>query len=166
MDTHEQLADALIACLKTGHKILVCGNGGSAAQASHFAGELVGRFETERRALPCICLNTDPAILTAIGNDYGFSSVFDRQVEALGGVGDILLLITTSGNSENLIQAAKKGRRRGMVTIALSGQNGGRLQTQHRLIAPGGTTAEIQESHLHILHGVARIVERAFAEGP
>ena len=161
----KEFSDLLITCLNTGNKILVCGNGGSAAQAMHFSAELIGRFETERQAFPCICLNTDQSILTAIGNDYGFDRVFARQVEALGRCGydgysgDILILITTSGNSENLILAADMAKTKGVITIALSGRDGGKLITDYRLIAHGKTTARIQENHLRILHQVCRVID-------
>ena len=158
----KRLAYVLIERLTAGNKILVCGNGGSAAQAMHFAAELISRFETERKSLPCICLNTDTAIITAIGNDYGFDKVFSRQVEGLGKPGDVLLLITTSGNTTNLAQAEVAARAIGVITVALSGRDGGLLQAEHSLIADGKTTAEIQEHHLSILHEVCRLIDDTF----
>ena len=156
------LSNKLIACLKSGGKILVCGNGGSAAQALHFSGELLGRFEKERQSLPCICLNADQAILTAVGNDYGYEYVFSRQVSGLGVKGDVLLLLTTSGRSENLIYAANTAKIKGVVSIALSGRDGGNLETDFQYLAPGKTTAEIQESHLSILHDVCRLIDAEY----
>ena len=155
----KEFSDLLISCLNAGNKILVCGNGGSAAQAMHFSAELIGRFEIERRSFPCICLNTDQSILTAIGNDYGYDRVFARQVEGLGEKGDILILITTSGNSENLLKASAVAKTKGVVTIALSGRDGGKLETDYRLIAHGKSTARIQENHLRILHQICRIID-------
>ena len=156
------LSNKLISCLKAGGKILVCGNGGSAAQALHFSGELLGRFEKERQSLPCICLNADQAVLTAVGNDYGYEYVFSRQVAGLGVKGDVLLLLTTSGRSENLIYAANTAKIKGVVSIALSGRDGGNLETDFQYLAPGKTTAEIQESHLSILHDVCRLIDAEY----
>ena len=160
----EELADILIRCLHSNHKIMVCGNGGSAAQALHFTAELIGRFETERRSLPCICLNADQSTLTAIGNDYGFERVFSRQVEGLGQKYDAILLITTSGNSDNLVHAARMAQHKEMTTIALSGRDGGALLTDYRFLAPGVSTAEIQENHLRILHSVCRVLDKVFID--
>ena len=156
------LSDKLITCLKSGGKILVCGNGGSAAQALHFSGELLGRFEKERQSLPCICLNADQAILTAVGNDYGYEYVFSRQVSGLGVKGDVLLLLTTSGRSGNLIHAAEMAKTKGVISIALSGRDGGYLVTDFQYLAHGKTTAEIQESHLSILHDVCRLIDAEY----
>ena len=156
------LSNKLIACLKSGGKILVCGNGGSAAQALHFSGELLGRFEKERPSLPCICLNADQAVLTAVGNDYGYKHVFSRQVSGLGVNGDVLLLLTTSGRSENLAHAAAMAKTKGVISIALSGRDGGTLWTDFQYLATGKTTAEIQESHLSILHDVCRLIDAEY----
>ena len=162
MNEPADLAQELIACLKRGCKILVCGNGGSAAQALHLSGELLGKFEKERQSLPCICLNADQAILTAVGNDYGYEHVFSRQVSGLVVKGDILLLLTTSGRSANLIYAANMAKLKGVVSIALSGRDGGDLVTDFQYLAPGQTTAEIQESHLSILHNVCRLIDAEY----
>src|SRR3990167_8205974 len=160
----DKLAGLLIECFKKGGKVLVCGNGGSAAQALHFSGELLGRFEKERQSLPCICLNSDLAVLTAVGNDYGYEYVFSRQVSGLGVKGDVLLLLTTSGKSNNLIRASEMAKTMGMTSIALSGRDGGDLVTDFQYIAPGKTTAEIQESHLTILHNVCRYIDKHYVK--
>jgi D-sedoheptulose 7-phosphate isomerase len=140
--------------LKTGHKVLTAGNGGSAADALHLAEELVGRFEKERPAWPAICLCADPTLLTCIGNDYGFERLFARQLEALGQPGDVLVLFTTSGNSPNLLLALEVARARGLKTIAVLGKTGGgaKGKADHELIVPSSVTARIQEVHTFILH--------------
>ncbi|MDR3159013.1 MAG: phosphoheptose isomerase [Zoogloeaceae bacterium] len=154
------LADAcasMARALLSGGRVLACGNGGSAADAQHFAAELVGRFETERRELAAIALTTDTSILTAVGNDYGFQHVFSRQLRALGRAGDVLLAISTSGNSGNVVAAVHAAREREMRVIALTGAGGGRirelLQAEDILLAvPDKRTARIQETHLLLLH--------------
>jgi D-sedoheptulose 7-phosphate isomerase len=138
-------------------RILVCGNGGSAADAQHFAAELVGRFEEERQALAAIALTTDSSILTAIGNDYGFADVFARQVRALGRSGDVLLAISTSGNSENVIKAIHAAHASDMRVVALTGKGGGKIGTMLKmndihLSVPAQRTARIQETHLLLIH--------------
>ena len=119
-------ANTMLETLRSGGKILVCGNGGSAADAQHFAAEIVGRFYKNRKALPAIALSTDTSIITAVGNDFGFDNIFSRQVEALGNANDALLLLSTSGNSHNLLNAAARGAEKGLGTIALLGKDGGR----------------------------------------
>jgi D-sedoheptulose 7-phosphate isomerase len=155
------LLDALLA----GRRILVCGNGGSAADAQHFAAEIVGRFEQERRAYPAIALTTDSSILTAIANDYGYDEVFSRQVAGLGGPGDVLVGISTSGSSGNVIRAVETASAMGMVTIGLLGRDGGRIRklVDHAVVIPGETTARIQEAHSFILHYWAWHVENGVA---
>ena len=150
------------SALAGGKKLLACGNGGSAAEAQHLVAELVGRFHRERRPLAAIALTTDTSILTAIGNDYGFAEVFARQVEALAVAGDVLLLISTSGNSENLLVAAERARRLGVATVGLTGQGGGKLAAQVDLAVrvPSGETPRIQELHLLVDHILCQIVER------
>jgi D-sedoheptulose 7-phosphate isomerase len=148
-----KLADAL----KNGHKVLACGNGGSAADAQHFAAELTGRYERERPELGGIALTTDTSALTAIGNDYGFQEIFSKQVRALGQPGDILLAISTSGNSANVVRAMDAARERKMGIIALTGKDGGAMATQlgvHdiELRAAHQVTARIQEVHILFLH--------------
>ena len=140
--------------LKRGCRILVCGNGGSAADAQHFAAELSGRYVKERRALAGIALTVDTSALTAIGNDYGFDQVFSRQVEALGRPGDLLVGISTSGNSPNIIKAVEAAQALGLRTLALVGRDGGRLKTlaDDALVVPSAVTARIQEIHMMTYH--------------
>ena len=148
---------ALLACVTSGGKVLACGNGGSAADAQHLAAELVGRFERERPELPAIALTTDSSILTAIGNDYDFSQIYAKQVRALGQPGDVLVAISTSGNSANVIKAIDSAHQRDMVVIALTGKGGGAIgkmlrETDISICVPHDVTARIQEVHLLILH--------------
>jgi phosphoheptose isomerase len=157
-------ARILIEALKGGHKILVCGNGGSAADAQHFAGELVGRFEKERVALPCMALTTDSSILTAWSNDYSYETVFSRQVSALGSAGDVLVGISTSGNAPNVLAAMQEAERKRMKRIVLTGRDGGTLRTLPRVcqvIVPSDRTARIQEVHITIIHIWSRLIEDA-----
>ncbi|BBE10441.1 MAG: phosphoheptose isomerase (EC 5.3.1.-) [Glomeribacter sp. 1016415] len=149
--------DTVFAALANGGKVLICGNGGSAADAQHFAAELVGRFEQERPALPAIALTTDSSILTAIGNDYSFAKIFARQVSGLGRPGDILIAISTSGNSENILTAIESAHEQDMLVIALTGKGGGRIKevlfdTDLHLCAPSERTARIQEVHSLAIH--------------
>ncbi|MBI5066072.1 SIS domain-containing protein [Candidatus Woesearchaeota archaeon] len=167
-------AKVLITALKNKHKVLICGNGGSASQAQHFSAELVGRFEKERTALPAIALTTDTSIITAVGNDYGFEKVFSRQVEALGQQGDVLITLSTSGNSKNIIAAIETALNKKMEVINLLGKDGGIIakfdweselisatQTQN-IIIPSSNTARIQESHLLIIHILCKLIEDEF----
>jgi len=150
--------------LTSGAKILICGNGGSAADAQHFAAELSGRFVAERRALAGIALTTDTSALTAIGNDYGFDRIFARQLEALGCAGDLFVGISTSGNSENIVQAVKTAQSLGIRTLGLLGRDGGRLRTMMDdcLIVPSDVTARIQEIHIMIIHFWCEILDGRF----
>jgi D-sedoheptulose 7-phosphate isomerase len=159
-------AVSIAETFRRGGKVLVCGNGGSAADAQHLAAELVGRFEAERRALPVIALTTDTSALTAITNDFDFKRVFARQVEALGQAGDLLVAISTSGNSPNVIAAAMAARERGLVTVALTGQGGRKLAglCDHAVLVPSGRTARIQEAHILTIHLWCESIERAFRE--
>ena len=150
---------AMVECLNSGGKIMACGNGGSAADAQHFAAELMGRFERERRELAAVALTTDTSILTAVGNDYSYDQVFSKQVRGLGKSGDILLAITTSGNSKNVIKAVEAAQAMGIKVIALSGNSGGQLNNvlganDLLLAAPSSRTARIQETHLVLLHAL------------
>jgi len=154
-------ADAITAALKAGRTVFAFGNGGSAADAQHFAAELVGRYERDRKALSAIALTTDTSALTAIGNDYGFECVFDRQIEALGRPGDVAVAISTSGKSPNVLRAIGAANDRGMVTIALTGRGGeaGTFAAHHVAVLEDGT-ARVQEVHATVLHVICELVER------
>jgi len=156
-------AELAETCLASGNKLLVFGNGGSAADAQHFAAELVGRFEQDRRPLPAVALTVDTSLLTAVGNDQGFEEIFARQVAALAGPGDLLVAISTSGQSENVIRAVDKGREMGCRLIGLTGEEGGRLADRVDVLiaAPSRTVARIQEIHELCLHALAAWLERA-----
>ena len=150
---------AMTNCLQSDGKILACGNGGSAADAQHFAAELVGRFERERRELAAIALTTDTSILTAIANDYHYDEIFSKQVRGLGKKGDILLAISTSGNSKNVVAAIEAAKKIGMHIVALTGNGGGKIaqllgENDVHLCAPSTRTARIQETHLVLLHSL------------
>jgi D-sedoheptulose 7-phosphate isomerase len=153
-------AGAIVAALNQGRAVLVFGNGGSAADAQHFAAELVGRYERERKAWPAIALTTDTSALTAIGNDYGFDRVFARQVEALGKAGDVAIGITTSGNSPNVLRALEAANERGLTTVALTGRGGqaGTIAAHHIAVAED-RTARVQEVHATVLHVICELVE-------
>lgn len=155
---------ALLTCVTSGGKVLSCGNGGSAADAQHFSAEFVGRFERERPELAAIALTTDTSTLTAIANDYGFNHVFSRQVRALGQPGDVLLAITTSGNSANVLAAIEAAHEREMVVIGLSGRGGGKMNqalrdTDVHICVPHERTARVQEVHLLTLHCLCDAVD-------
>ncbi len=162
--TIKEIADVCIMALKSGKKILLCGNGGSAGDAQHISAELTGRYKTERKALPAIALTTDTSALTAIGNDYGYDRVFDRQVEALGVMGDVLIGISTSGNSKNIINAFEVGKKLGLVCIALSGRDGGAMNgcSDINLVIPSFNTPRIQESHILVGHIICEFIDKAF----
>ena len=154
-------AAAIAAALKQGRAILTFGNGGSAADAQHFAAELVGRYERDRQAWPAIALTTDTSALTAVGNDYGFERVFARQIEALGREGDIAMGISTSGNSPNVLRGLEAARARGLVTIALTGRGGeaGKIVTHH-IAVEEARTSRVQEVHATVLHVICELVEQ------
>lgn len=160
----EHICKGCVECLRKGNKILVCGNGGSAADSQHFAAELVGRFKKERRGIPCIALTTDTSIITAISNDYSFKNIFARQVEALGEAGDILIAISTSGNSENVVKAIGKAKELGIKTFGLVGKDGGAIAklADFSITIPSFSTSRIQECHILILHILAEIIEEDF----
>lgn len=155
--------EILVNTFKNDRKVLICGNGGSAADAQHIAAEFVGRFETERRSLPAIALTTDTSALTAIGNDYGFEKVFERQVQSLATEGDCLIAISTSGNSPNVVAAAMESRRRGCSVIGLTGSSGKKLAalSDASVLAPSTRTARIQEVHLAVIHIWCEMVDAA-----
>jgi D-sedoheptulose 7-phosphate isomerase len=152
----------MIAALRSGGRVLACGNGGSAADAQHFAAELVGRFERERAALAAIALTTDTSILTALANDYAFTRIFARQVEALGRPGDVLLGISTSGASANVLAAFEAAKACGMTTVALTGRDGGAVgaAADIHVNVPAASTARVQEVHRTLLHAVCALIER------
>jgi D-sedoheptulose 7-phosphate isomerase len=160
----EEASKLAIATLRNGNKILLCGNGGSAADAQHIAAELTGRYKTERRGLPGIALTTDTSALTAIANDYGYDRVFDRQVEALANKGDLLIGISTSGNSANIISAFKVAKEMGCQTIGLSGRDGGKMNEvcDINLVVPSNDTPRIQEMHILIGHTICQAIDDAF----
>jgi D-sedoheptulose 7-phosphate isomerase len=154
-------ADLIEQCLCAGNKLLVCGNGGSATDASHFATELVVRFAKDRSALPAICLASDSGIVTAAANDYGFDEVFARQVAAFGVPGDVLICLTTSGKSKNLIRALEEAKGRGLKTIAFLGRDGGSTVgiADLDLLVKSDSTARVQEAHQLLLHVLCEIIE-------
>ena len=165
----KQMADSIAACaevlidaLQGGKKILLMGNGGSAADAQHFAAEMIGRFLMERKALPAIALTTDSSILTAVGNDYGFDDVFKRQVEALANPGDVLIGISTSGNSRNVKCALETGQALGVKTIGLLGCDGGVIGpvVDFNLTVPSTETPRVQEVHLFVIHILCDLIEK------
>ncbi len=164
----EKIVIAIENAFRSGHKVLIAGNGGSAADAQHFAAELVARFYLERQALPVIALTTDTSALTAIGNDYGFDSVFARQLEALGVKGDVFVGISTSGNSKNIIAALNVARARGLLTVGLTGESGGLMREGCDLCicVPSKVTPRIQEMHLYIEHALAEEIESRIATRP
>jgi D-sedoheptulose 7-phosphate isomerase len=162
----EAVAELVTQALRAGRSLYFCGNGGSAADAQHLATEYVVRFRRERRALPALALTTDTSVLTAGANDYGFETVFARQVEAFGREGDVLFLHSTSGESENLLLAAEVARARGVRTIALLAKGGGRLRgkVDRALVVPTTSTAHAQELHLAMGHAICELVDRALSD--
>ena len=165
-----QAAELLLACLMNDGRFLICGNGGSAADAQHFAAEMTGRFEKERMELAAIALTTDTSALTAIGNDYGFEHIFSKQVRALGRAGDVLVGISTSGNSANVIEAIKAAHERDMRDIALTGRDGGKIAAMLQdsdilLNVPYPRTARIQENHILLIHAICDCIDTMLLEG-
>ncbi|HTH20551.1 MAG TPA: SIS domain-containing protein [Candidatus Udaeobacter sp.] len=154
-------------CLRAGNKLLVCGNGGSATDASHFATEFVVRFAKDRRAFPAICLASDAGILTAAGNDYGFDEIFARQVAAFGAEGDVLICLTTSGKSKNVVRALQEAKARQMKTIAFLGRDGGSTVgiADLDLLVKSDSTARVQEAHQLLLHVLCEIIESRLDKG-
>ena len=163
-DDIKKACETAVATLKAGGKILLCGNGGSAADAQHIAAELTGRYKTERDALAGIALTTDTSALTAIGNDYGYEFVFSRQLEALGREGDLLIAISTSGNSGNVVKALELAQKIGIKTIGLSGRTGGAMNElcELNLVVPSNDTPRIQEMHIMIGHIICQAIDDAF----
>jgi len=156
-------AETIINSLNNKKKVLICGNGGSSADAQHFAAELIVRFEKNRSPLPAIALTTDSSILTACSNDYGYDNIFKKQLTALGQKGDVLIGITTSGNSPNIINAFKAAKEKNIITLCLNGKNGGKIKelglADIDIIIPSQNTARIQESHITIIHTLCKLIE-------
>ena len=166
LDAARKIADVIAAGLRGGNKLLIAGNGGSAADAQHIAAEIVGRYKKDRPAYAAIALTTDTSALTAIGNDYGFEQVFARQVEGLGKRGDVLLALTTSGRSPNILAALKAARQQGLVTIGFTGAKGTALgaSCDHLLLAPSEDTAVIQQIHMAFAHGICEVIEQTLMQ--
>ena len=160
--TLNTILGVLIQALGAGKKVILFGNGGSAADSQHIAAELVSRFRRDRKALPAIALTTDTSILTSIGNDYGFENIFSRQIEALGQEGDVAVAISTSGNSPNVIKAIRAARERGLTTIGFTGEDGGSLKEVADICfqVPSRNTARIQEAHITAAHALCELIEQ------
>ncbi len=156
-----QVGSIMATALKDGNKILLFGNGGSAADAQHIAAEIVGRYKKERKGLPAIALTTDTSILTAVGNDYGFETIFERQIEALCLPGDVAIGITTSGNSENVVRGLRKAHDLGATTVAFTGRNGGKVAqiAHYTFVVPSYETPRIQECHITLGHVLCEIID-------
>ncbi len=159
-----EAVNAVVGCITAGGKVLACGNGGSASDAQHFAAEFIGRFERERPGLAAIALTTDTSIITAVGNDYSFNEIYSKQIQALGVPGDVLIAITTSGNSANVLAAVEAAHAKEMTVIALTGRNGGKMaalltETDVHICVPHERTARIQEVHILALHCLCDAVD-------
>lgn len=161
LETLEKIAQVMAEALRSGRKLLLCGNGGSAADSQHIAAEFVGRFKRERRSLPALALTTDTSVLTAVGNDYAYEQIFSRQVEGIGEKGDVLIALSTSGNSKNVLEAVKAAKLKGVVTVGLTGARGGALQAaaDYCFQAQSSETPHIQEVHIAALHALSEVVE-------
>jgi D-sedoheptulose 7-phosphate isomerase len=159
------ISNTITQAMLNGKKLLLCGNGGSASDAQHIAAEFTGRFIKDRKPLPAIALNTDCSALTCIPNDYSFDEVFSRHVLALGNHGDVLIVISTSGNSQNLIAAVREAKQLGITTVAMLGNQGGKLKgvADHEIIVPTNITAHIQEVHIFLLHVITWFVDKEFS---
>ncbi len=162
LEAARKIAEAIAKALRGGHKLLIAGNGGSAADAQHIAAEIVGRYKKDRPAYAAIALTTDTSALTAIGNDFGFEQVFSRQVEGLGKRGDVLLAITTSGRSPNILSALKAARSQGLVTTGFTGARGTGMAAScdHLLVVPSEDTAVIQQVYMAFAHGICDVIEQ------
>ena len=158
----EKAAKLVIEALKNNKKIILAGNGGSSSMSSHIAAEFTGRYKIERKGMPAISLTTDLAAITSIGNDYGFDSIFERQIEALGNEGDVFIALSTSGNSKNLIKAVEAAKKLNVHVIGLLGKDGGKLKNTSKveIIVPSDNIPRIQEAHLMILHIICELVEK------
>lgn len=162
-----KIADIVVAAIRAGNKLLLIGNGGSAGDAQHIAAEITGRYKVDRPAYAAIALTTDTSALTAIANDYGYETVFARQVEALGVRGDVLLALTTSGRSPNILAALRAARARGLLTVGFTGTKGIAMGSacDHLLVAPSDDTPVIQQIHLAVAHGICETIEQAMIGG-
>ncbi len=160
----DQASKLILETLKSGGKLLVAGNGGSAAEAAHFATELTGRYAKNRKALPALALSADGSLLTCIGNDYGFDQVFSRQIEGLAKPGDLVVVLTSSGNSANIITALNTAKNQGIKSLAFLGRGGGKAKglATCELIIPGQTGAAAQEAHLFLIHHFCELIDQAF----
>jgi D-sedoheptulose 7-phosphate isomerase len=160
----DQAAELILAALRAERKLLICGNGGSAAEAAHFSTELVGRYARNRRSLPSIALSSDGSLLSCIGNDYGYEQVFARQLSGLAQPGDVLVAITSSGNSGNILAALKEAKRLGIPSISFLGRNGGAAKglATVDLIVPGDSGRTAQEAHLFLIHYFCELIDQAF----
>lgn len=167
IDNIMAVTEEILTCYNKGNKLLICGNGGSAADAQHFVGELMGKFKMERTPLPCIALTTNSSLITAWSNDFSFDTVFERQIEALGDKDDVLISITTSGNSENIIKGIQKAKELGMRTASLLGKDGGKTRSMSdiEVIVPSDNTPRIQEAHILIIHIICELVEEQIFKG-
>lgn len=161
----DRAGDMILATLQRGGKLLICGNGGSAAEAAHFATELVGRYAKNRRSLPAVALSSDGSLLSCIGNDYGYEQVFARQIEGLARPGDLVVVLTSSGNSPNILAALAAARTAGLESIAFLGRGGGKAKglATCDLVMPGQSGAAAQEAHLFLIHHFCERIDAAFA---
>jgi D-sedoheptulose 7-phosphate isomerase len=164
LEAVEKTALGIIKAFKNNNRVFFCGNGGSAADSQHIAAEFIGRFQKERRALPAIALTTDTSILTCLSNDYSFDIVFARQVEALGRAGDVIVGISTSGKSPNVIKAFEAAKKIGMTTVAFTGHDGGAIAkaADIAIVIPSKVTARVQEAHITLAHAICEVVEDEF----
>lgn len=164
IDTIERAATVVVSAIKNGNKVIFCGNGGSAADSQHLAAELIGKFYFNRRSLPAVSLTVNTSIITAIGNDFGFEKVFSRQLEGIGKAGDVLIGLSTSGNSENVVEAFRLAKELGISTIAFTGESGGILRDLADILinVPSSDTPRIQEAHIMVGHIICELVEKEF----
>jgi len=164
IDTIERAATVVVNAIKNGNKVIFCGNGGSAADSQHLAAELIGKFYFSRRSLPAVSLTVNTSIITAIGNDFGFEKVFARQLEGIGKAGDVLIGLSTSGNSENVMEAFRLAKELGISTLAFTGESGGILRDLADILinVPSSDTPRIQEAHIMVGHIICELVEKEF----
>jgi len=161
----DEASRRILETLRHGGRLLICGNGGSAAEAAHFATELVGRFDRKRRSLPALALSSDGSLITCIGNDYGYEEVFARQIAGLGRPGDLVVVLTSSGNSPNIVAALREAGKLGLASVALLGRGGGKAKglAACELVIPGASGAAAQEAHLFLIHYFCRLIDAEFS---